>query len=166
MSLYPLMYLDKKKNKDFFFLRGQTSFTSAASHQTAGAFHTVGLIMVSSSWYTAKASSWKCFKHFSIFIHRHVKSIESCPTRHIGSLQTQRPTTFWPTLLSRFFLSSLVWQDPAVCSCFCFSVTSWRSWLTANWSKQKCDKHTKNRTSGQTHFHTTVNKNLKGAIWI
>lgn len=24
MSLYPLMYLDKKRNKDFFFLRGQS----------------------------------------------------------------------------------------------------------------------------------------------
>lgn len=123
MSLYPLMYLDKKKNKDFFFLRGQTSFTSAASHQTAGAFHTVSLIVVLFSWYTAKASSWKCFKHFSIFIL--VKNVYTCKehrvlthTPHGELTDTQRPTPFWPTLLSRFFLSSLVWQDPAVCSCF------------------------------------------------
>lgn len=106
MSLYPLMYLDKKKIKIFFFfVVRHCSFTSAASHQTAVAVQPVSLIMVLSSSVDVLVHSkgfllekFQTFLYFDMYEHR---LLSHAPRWELTD--TRWPTPFWPTVLSRFF---------------------------------------------------------------
>lgn len=57
MSLYPLMYLDKKRNKDFFFLRGQLRPLSPLCFSTEQPLHSFTshcLLVHQVFWYNLK----------------------------------------------------------------------------------------------------------------